>query len=482
MPLVVAGCFSNTAVDDTATVPPGDDASEDAGPEPDATVVEAAAPEAATPETSVPDAAPTTVTVVVVNDHGPEQGATVVFQDATGNVVTTAITDASGKATQLVAAGSQVTAVLGTPQNIELVTIEGVMPGDVLTAHDATDTTFASGQVSIDAVPDAGTPPGTTNYQINIGRCSDNVSALPVQTSLSPDCERNGTFPVLVQAMDDDDIGTLGYTYQTGNTFPLDGGVAHVSLSGAWSTSLPSQSISVTNFPDPNLTGFLGYSEIANGVASGTPTYVNSDEEGGASATFPVHPGYATSVQNEANVSGLRGGAIAVSAIAARTAPSPDGGAASFDLSTLLPLLDAVTIDSSQPGQPTVSWVTEAGSLAAANGTVVELAWSGTNDGGDVQGTWTIIAPPTATSVHAPALPASLAAWAPSADAAFTFPANVIVVQGSFLPDYAQLRALFSTLPPTSSLLYENFNVGGVVPPLPVDGTLRLTAYTTNAD
>lgn len=488
---LLPACFSSTAVDDTPFVPMADDSGVDgvANPGVDATIEEAAAPleaavpeasgvpEASTPEAAPMEAGPTTVSVIVVDDRGPEPGVNVVFQDANGNPLTSATTDANGRVTAAAPDGSQVTVLLGSQLNVQVVTFEGVAPGDVLTAHDATDTTFANAQVSLDALPDAAAPLGTTSYVVDIGNCSSAFTALPALVYLSPDCESYGTFPVLVEASNG--TGPIGFTYQTHNVLPLDGGVAHVSLNGTWSTTLPTQSIGVSNFDFANLTGYMSYSEIADGISFGRPINFGSTD-GGATTSYTVHPGYPVAVQNEANQSINRGSEIAISAVATRSAPSADGGAASFDMSTLLPLLDAVTLDSSQPAQPAVSWVTEAGSLAAANGTIVMVTWSEPVDGGNIlQGTWTIVAPPTVTAAKAPVLPAALAAWAPSPGATFTSTPTVIVVQGSFVSSYAELRAQFAGLPAPSSLLYDQFGVGGVVPPLPVDGTLKLTAITS---
>jgi hypothetical protein len=473
----MAPIVEDSGVDGTAN--PGVDATtEEAAAPPEAAVPEAGAPEeGSTPEAApTMEAGPTTVSVIVVDDDRmPEPGVTVVFQDATGNPLTSTTTDATGWATGVAAEGSQVTVLLGSQLNVQIVTFEDVSPGDVLTAHDTTDTTFANAQVSLDALPDAAAPPGTTSYTVDIGNCSSYFTTLPALVYLSPDCQHYGTFPVLVQASDG--TGPIGFTYQNHNLLPLDGGVAHVSLNGAWSTTMPTQSIGVSNFDFADLTGYTSYSEIADGVSFGPPTnFGNSD--GGATTSYAAHPGYPDTVQSEANQSIKTGAGIAISAVATRSAPSADGGAASFDMSTFLPLLNAATLDSSQPAQPAVSWGTDAGSLAAANGTIVMVAWSSPVDGGNLlQGTWTIVAPPTATGVKAPALPAALAAWAPSPAATFTSTPTVIVVQETFASSYAQLRALFAILPAPSSLLYDQFGVGGVVPPLPYDGTLKLTAF-----
>jgi hypothetical protein len=487
LPLFVPACFSSNTPNDLVVEPPVDAAAIDATTIPEAAAPDAglpeAAPEAATPEAATPEAGPLPVTVVVVTDRGPEPGVAVVFQDSTGNAQSTVMTDTTGRASQVVPTGSQITVVLGTTANVQLLTIEGVAPGDVLTAHDATDTTLSNALVSIDGLP--GSPPdGTNDYIAQIGNCSAEFASPPGVVEMRPGCENAGTFPILVQALGPSgEYGEslLGFTYQNGNTLPLDGGTAHVTLNGPWSTTLTTQSIAVQNELETQYT-YSEYTEIANGVGDGNGQYVEPGTDGGGSAQYTAYPGYPTSIQSEVNVSATRGPNIAVSAIATRGAPSLDGGTATFDMSTLLPLLDNVTLDMSQPAQPTVSWVTEAGSLAGASGTIVMVTWNGTNDGGDVQGTWTIVAPPTATSVQAPLLPAALSAWEPTADANFSTSPAVIVVQGSFLAGYADLRAQFAGLSSLQGVTQDTFLSAGAVPTLPVDGTVRLTAMTYNAD
>ena len=494
LPVIVPACFSTT-VDDTPGETPTMDAAtgQDAEPGTDATMTtpgDAGVPETSTPDAvAVPDAAavPTTVTVVVVNDWGPEQGVTVVFQDATGAVASTAMTDATGKASATAIPNGQVTAAFGSGLFLQLATIEGVAAGDVLTLYDPTDTTLPNAVVSLDSLPDAAPPDQTSNYILNVGPCYVYFGAgeLPTTLNLSPDCESRGKFPVLVQAMGGDPSVEVGYTYQNGNTVAADGGVTHVSLNGTWSPVAPPQTLSVTNFDWNNQTGFATYSEIADGVSAGTPAHLSSDT-GNASSSYPTHPGYPASVQSEANVSATRQNGMAIGAIATRGKPSGDGGTTNFDLSALLPLLDAANLDATQPAQPSVSWSTEAGSLGSTSGTIVRIPWSQLPDGGTdyVQTTWTILAPPSATSVKAPALPASLAAWTPTAAAGFQTQPTVIVVDGtdSFLPDYAHLRASFSALPVQTSLLYDDPALDGMIPPLPADGTMPISAFTTFGD
>jgi hypothetical protein len=138
-------------------------------------------------------------------------------------------------------------------------------------------------------------------------------------------------------------------------------------------------------------------------------------------------------------------------------------------------------VDSSQPARPSVTWTTEAGSLASADGAIAILGWTSVGDAGQaITGSWTLVGPPTVTSMQAPALPASLGGSAPAPDASFATPA-VIVVQGTFLSGYAELRAQFASIPPTSALL-SGEGYRSIAPPLPTDGTLRMTTFTTNGD
>ena len=95
------------------------------------------------------DSGPQPVTVRVVANGAPESGATIVFQDATGAVVTSGTTDATGSVTQLVTAGTQVTAVLGTAASPNLLTIEGVEPGDAITFVDTSAPSYVSAEFNV---------------------------------------------------------------------------------------------------------------------------------------------------------------------------------------------------------------------------------------------------------------------------------------------------------------------------------------------
>ncbi|MGH7271378.1 MAG: hypothetical protein ACREJ3_13195, partial [Polyangiaceae bacterium] len=395
----------------------------DAGGAPDATIADgmpvmpvedAAAPDALAPDVAVPDAGPAPVTVRVTNLLGPESGVLIAFQDPSGQVIATGTTDSLGVVMSVVPAGSQVTAVMGwnprpmtaaliqgpgagpvtvpPPANVALVTVEGAQPGDVLAIVDPSNVAFPNPTVSIDSLPDAAAPPGTAFYTVAVGNCQSSFTAPPVQIGLTPECEANGVFPVLVTAQGGADAGyaPLGFTYQNGNALALDGGVAHVTMNGSWSMSMSSQTIAVTNATSDGYT-YLGVGEVANGVPVSSLTSVVPDADGGATSVFTGHPSYPAFVQSEANHQTATYPSQGISAIASRSMDSADGGRTTFDLSTLLPFISSATLaagapDSGMAASPTVSWETDGGSLASADGVIVVFNWTATEDGGTTSG------------------------------------------------------------------------------------------------
>ncbi len=502
--LVLPGCFSASS----SGPPPGEGPADAQGtPVVDATTpgdaaapVEASAPrEAAAPDAAV-EAGAQPVTVTIVNSAGPEPGVLIVFQDTSGNVISTASTDALGRVTQVVAPGSQVTAVMGSPPvqgsdaaafipppvNVQLVTVQGIEPGDTLSLVDPSDTTLSSVPVVIDALPDAAPPPGTASYTFQAGKCADIFDTnVPAQFTLSQDCQDNGTFPVLVGAQGGQDAGYayLGYTWQDTNQIATDGGVTHVTMSGTWSTALTTPSVELANIPAWSQTPYATYGELAGGVDTPQSTSL-PETDGGGLATFQGHPAFAAAVQTEAmlytNETSGNLSFIGVSAIATRTPSGSDAGV-SFDMSTALPLITSLVqdagapaADSGQSSQPYAAWSSDAGSLPSLSGVVVQFGW--TRSGGS--GAWTIVAPPTATSVTAPVLPPQVAGWTPGPGAFSAGPPMVVLVQASFLPTYAAFRGQFATFPATGSFVNDEFQQGGIIPAVPVNGTVRISGVT----
>jgi hypothetical protein len=115
------------------------------------------------------DAGAQPVSVTVFLGGAPEPGVLVAFQDATGAVLGSAKTDAKGTAAMVVPAGSQVTAMLGTPGSgsLAIYTYVGVEPGDALSVVDpASYGAFAASLVALPPNP----PSATSFYEAHIGR------------------------------------------------------------------------------------------------------------------------------------------------------------------------------------------------------------------------------------------------------------------------------------------------------------------------
>jgi hypothetical protein len=495
LPVLVLACFGSSAgppapdaameTDDggalDATTPPGPDGSApEAAPAGDSSAPDVYADtyvaEAAPPEASVM-ASPTMVTVVVRSALGPEQGVTVVFDDASGNVLATATTDALGGAAQTVPAGSQVTVVMGTYLAPQLATIQSVAPGDLLAFYDASyDPQTPSVVVAL--APDAGPPPGTASMQAFIGHCTSYQGVPGTVVLGDPDCMWQGQFPVLVLATGGEDAGeaVLGYTFQKNNPiFDDAGGIASVTLPGPWYTTIGSETVDVVD-------GGAGYAAVSlSQVASNVST--SSTQYGGSGATFsdifPTYPAFDDDLQAEVNLS--QGGEYeSITGLARRGLG--DGGTTTFDLGQALPFITSASVDTSTPSQPTVNWQTSIASFGAADGVITYVNWSDSIGNQSVSGAWTIVAPATASSVTAPALSPAAQLWAPATTANYSTPV-VAVVDADFVTSYAELRAMATFLPLTTNLLSGNSgNSANDAPTLPVDGTLRFTAITVNGD
>jgi hypothetical protein len=501
VPAVAMGCFSSS------NPGPSDSGETDAvfdttSPELDSSAPEVAV-EAAAPEGAVPEAAPDqyvaeaasgdagdagveagavpTVSVLVRNALGVEPGVTVVFQDASGQPVGSVVTDALGVAASPVdALGSdgasvtvgEVTVVLGSPTEPQLVTIQAVEANDQLGVYDsALDP--QSTAVPLAFAADAGPPPGTAATQVFAGGCRGNV---PGFLYLSGGCTFQGQFPVLVLAIAGEDGGSadFAYTFTKNNTVPADGGT--LVLPGPWYPTDTAFAFDVLNSslgPSPEESGTsVSLSEVAGGVSYTTVRVAGTFPN----FTYATHPVYDEALQGEVDYESdeYSGTGQAVSATATRV--SPDAGAASVDVSQVLPYVTSLGIDSTTPAQPTVSWST-ASPLGTIDGFVAQIAWSGTNDAGvAVNGSWTVVSPPSAASATLPALPSEVSAWAPSSAAVFSQSPVVVGLDATFLTGgYTQLRAQASTLPITSNLIEDD---DPFAPALPANGTLQLTGIT----
>ena len=219
------------------------------------------------------------------------------------------------------------------------------------------------------------------------------------------------------------------------------------------------------------------YSEAANGVLvplSTQPQPSGLDASTSASDTFyATHPGFADFVQSEIG-NGVSGGF----AMIATRAPAPTAnGATTMDVDQLasIPLVSGMAVDATDAARPGITWTGTSSPLTTATALVANLSWNGTDpEGGFQSGNWAVVAAAgSQTGVQMPALPASLAEWAPIAGSNF-YPGVAIVEGGTSIPGYAQARAAASAFYPivqtTCPAAY-----GPAIPALPADGTVMVS-------
>jgi hypothetical protein len=426
-------------------------------------------PEAATPDTSPPPP-PSTATVIVTKAGVPDPGVSVVFQDAAGKVVSSALTGADGKASAVVVAGSQITVAMGVAGIRQLFTYLGVKPGDVLNVAEP----YAR---NISITTPSGAPSGGS---ITVTAMAGNAACVaygspngaPVSLSLWPECITGPVFPVRCEVLA---AGITYYSFLKGIT-PAASGTTNVTGLSAWTKSadamVPYQ-VDVTNAPSlPGAGAYIG--EIANGQAATGGGGIDLTA-GAATATFNVLAGYADAYQGEMQFADtlpdFQGRFVS---FARRFAPGATTHA--LDLAQgVLPQLSTLTLTGTT--RAVVTW-TATGSLAVADSGVVNIPFDQPYDGGTDRITWTFIVPPDALTLTLPELPAPLAAFAPTANATFG-QMTAAFFESDLLPGYDAVRAQAGAYGLTQVPTVSSASGGAMASPaLPAPGTLRITAIT----
>lgn len=426
-----------------------------------------AAVDGLTPVDGGEDAAPNdSATVVVTKDGAPDPGVTVVFQSGAGDVLATVVSGADGKAASTVAAGAQITVALGAVNNRQLITYVGVKPGDVLEVVEKTSRALA-----VTIAPN--NPGGGISIAAGNFDCSTNAatSGSPVGINLLPECITGPVFPV---------VGNLRFNLQSYFSFkkdvtPAASGTTTVSGMSSWAVGT-AYTLNVTNAPD--LTGVqaaLGH--IANNQSFAVAPETNLALVAGAGAAqFVVATGYADAYQADIQFVNFPGGYHRVQSFSKRfaaAAASPQ----TVDLTAgVLPALLTVVADTTSPARPMLGWTASAALTAADSGVVTASYTQPIAGGGTEEVEWTFIVPPDAMNVTAPALPASLAAFAPSAASTMHTP-TVAFFESDLIPSYDFVRAHAAELGLTRVPI--GIFSTATIPALPAAGTLRITALAT---
>jgi hypothetical protein len=479
-----AAGMQNDASEDAPGHSTSDAGGDVANPPPDASLD--APPDAPADATDAADAAggPGIVTVHVGNALGaPESGVVVFFSDASGALLSQATTVPGGDAAAVVSAGSQATALLGGAMSgYELVTFVGVEPGDTLAVVDIWNTPDLD--VKVTAVPPS-PPAGTGSYAVSLGDSTGASFASPpgevlASPTLGTDSFDPAGFSVLLVAQDGAS-SVLGYASAKGGPFLPDAGSSvSVAVGGNWMTSYGSVRVNAAGSAAQEPIGLTPYLDEISG---GSSMYANSVSDvvvpdagpfGTNTDTFATHLGYADSFQAGISIYNPTTAQLVVKQV---SAPAAAAGI-SLDAAQMLPVLTAVTLDASDVARPAMSW-TSASPLSSIDGTFAQLAWKTPPDSGaPLTGLWTFVVPPAASSLKAPVLPASAAAWAPAPGAIFSGPSSyspsVVAEETDLAPNYAAFRRLASALLPKTGI----FPTAAQLPPiLPADGTLRISAY-----
>jgi hypothetical protein len=453
-----------------ATVPDAPATVPDGGMEP----VPEAAPDAIAETGAADDPAtpPAPVSVLVTSANGPEAGRMVVFSDASGQVISTQTTDATGVVLQEVfpsQAPVEVTVLLGSPTTPSLFTVTGVQTSDTLTAFDAPPADTLGLDVTVPPVVDAGT---ITTYDFIAGNCGGTSNSPEGLLSLSLEClNPAGAFPMLVLAEGDVPVA---YLSQKNNALGTDGGTTSLNLSGDWQYAMGTATVNVNNVPSTEYPT-LAYSEVASGVPYPSTDPEPLSTEQGYYSSFPTHPAYPDFVQTEAEVAGMSlasNNAYVSLAVADRAAPSLSP-TVTFDNSEFPPTVSDASVDTSDPSRPAVSWTTSS-AISTGVATFVALHWTSSDDaGGSIYGTWTVVTSGSAASVQVPVLPAAASTYAPGAGAVWPVDnPTVAILAGPAAGTYDALRK-------TAAVVGANLHPDNspLIPPLPVDGRAQVSLY-----
>ena len=156
---------------------------DDGGASPDAADLDAAVPDA-----EVPDADPSgPVTITVTGEGSPIPDVDVVFNDATGAVLSHKTTGSDGKATETMLPGGSLTIAVQPPSGYFTVTYSDVQPGDDLVWQFDAPVPATVGDLAV-TLP--GVQANATRYDVQIGcrTFTTNNPALPVTGTITADC------------------------------------------------------------------------------------------------------------------------------------------------------------------------------------------------------------------------------------------------------------------------------------------------------
>lgn len=406
-----------------------------------------------------------TVSVNVSRAGAPASNVMVVFHDAAGGVLETKTTDATGKATSTPGvAPAQASALLGSGNLRRILTWTAVELGDELFTSDIG--TFQSEGTYAVTLQGTFADGGAAAGNASIGTCTGGAAGVSVAIDLSPACARP-TMSILARALNGAQNDVLAYAFTKGKAAPVDGGTASATV-GPW---LGPTRVTVTpkNLDLTLENAFALLSDVSGGLAF--PNELGGTIGRLGVAPFDVAPGFADAYQAAVryNPTATLGSTILV---ARRVAPAAN---VDIDFAGAPPSINGSELDVTDVKRPKIDWTTVGNaSLATTDGGSIAIEWSDARI--DNHG-WTFIVPPNATTVKAPSMPASAAAWVPRA-AGDAGPASrlsnpdITFIESDLLPGYAELRREVGRIVPLTRLTDRESEAV-----LPANGTLKATSF-----
>ncbi len=389
-----------------------------------------------------PGGNPDTVTVALVDEAGdPVVGRSVIFHDAQGLVLSTAVTDAEGKVASTDADGGMVTVVTqDSASNRSLWTIGFVALGQVIEVPIVDNIIQGLGTLNISL---AGAVAGAANYTVSTA-CDEVTANMlgALSLALDEECISPGQqLPVFAGAYGSSG-DLLSYTTDVLANFPTQGDTEDITLP-AWKTP-QSWNVTVNNALAWNTLGVFDASYIADGLAVLIPTQSNAMPTGGTASLTTSIPQDADKTAQSMLLGAFAtdpGTAQSASIYSVRTSGSPSA----LDIDgqqDLLPVISGVDVT---PGNgavvTTIEW-TYTGSTGA--GIYLENDW----DEGQVNYRWAMVLPPQTTSPFSyPTLPAGFSAWRPTVADPDDLGTQLFFLEADFISTFDELRKILAEQP-----------------------------------
>jgi hypothetical protein len=427
-------------------------------------------PEAGVPETGVDAAppAPLGVTVTVTDDALPKSGVRVILHDAAGLVIGQTVTDATGKVV-VATAPSMVTVLIshgtGSGSSVSPVSFAGVVDGDNLVVAAVADVAVdpvVVGQYSV-SFSNAGVAATANAFNVTAGAgCTGSATAsAPAVVDLYAGCLL-ATNAVLAYATDNS--GLLGYGFAKGVAKPAAGPPPGVINVGPLAFAAPGSTALKTANAPVNANANASLYAIANGagfnVIYTTGTLFNND------LAFQTPTSFAEAYQSVVTFDEYNAESTSTRYFVRREAVPANHSPPAADYAAALPRITDAPLTKPTAERPQVA-VTSAASLGSADGGVATFRWS--NSAAETTGSWTIVFPPTTTTIKIPALPADAAGFVPESNVSID---DLIFIEATQVPGYKELKLL-----PIQPNFGIELGTGGSKP-LPLPGTVRVSRWT----